>query len=390
MAAASVVWGCKTTNNPATAIQLAIKTPFRNVQDFAGFIVKSTNHFLDGKESRIDVALDVHANYKRRCSCSGRTGRMHDKLPVRCWHYVPIWNILVYLWYAARRGICPVNCVPTVEFMPWNLGKTPYAIAYKIFLARWVGSSPEKGRRNVQRHLGRGLPCGEVGRGMGHRTARPLRVTALVMDELHWARQEEPHFPDACYQITSGSRSMLHIGVRRTEAALREGLKTLETQHAGFLDGVKVDCSDMWKPFLKVVTAMCSNAINVFDPFHIAKHLQEAVDHLRRSVRARLLAKEQRVRTRGALPVGEALHQGSRQDQGLTQRDSRLARGHLARLGTQGEHPALLALQQPDLGRCIFERMYHVCLVIAPRTDEKKVARMQRAHEELLLNYFHA
>jgi hypothetical protein len=52
---------------------------------------------------------------------------VHDKLPERRWHYVPIWNIPVYLWYAPRRVICPVNGAPTVEAMPWNLGKSPYA-----------------------------------------------------------------------------------------------------------------------------------------------------------------------------------------------------------------------------------------------------------------------
>ena len=46
MAATGVGWSCYTTNNPATAIQLTVKTLLRHVQDLAGFAIKSVP--LDG------------------------------------------------------------------------------------------------------------------------------------------------------------------------------------------------------------------------------------------------------------------------------------------------------------------------------------------------------
>lgn len=72
---------------------------------------------------RIDFVLDAHANYKRRCSCCCGTGRVHDRPSACRWDYVPLWKIAVYLFYAPRRVICPVSGKPTVEAMPWNLGK---------------------------------------------------------------------------------------------------------------------------------------------------------------------------------------------------------------------------------------------------------------------------
>lgn len=60
----------------------------------------------------------------------------------------------------------------------------------------------------------------------------------------------------------------------------------------------------MWKPFLKVVAAMCSHAINVLDPFHIARHLNEAVDRMRRGEQSQLRTKEQRAHAKG----GRFLH----------------------------------------------------------------------------------
>jgi transposase len=392
MAATGVGWGCKTTNNPATAIQLTVKTLFRHVQDLAGFVVKSVNHFLDDKEPRIEVVLDVHGNYKRRCSCCDMPGRVHDKLPERRWHYVPLWNIPVYLWYAPRRVICPVSGAPTVEAMPWNLGKSPYAIAYKIFLARWArllswkktaemcNASWDAVFRSVKWVVEWGLKQRDLS-----------GVTALGVDELHWGRgKKSANFLTLVYQIDSGSRRLLHVGVRRTEAALREGLRTLEAQQTGFLDGVKVVCSDMWKPFIKVIASMCGNAINVLDPFHIAKHLNEAVDQVRRGEQSRLRTKEQRARAKG----GRFL---------LLKRSTKVrgkARAKLnAVLASLGATSRAWELKESFRRFWLYRSPTWAAAYLKAWTTRamrsrlepmKRVARMLRAHEELLLNYFRA
>ena len=38
----------------------------------------------------------------------------------------------------------------------------------------------------------------------------------------------------------------------------------------------------MWEPYLNVIAAMLPAALNVFDRFHIAKKLLEALDEVRR------------------------------------------------------------------------------------------------------------
>lgn len=45
---------------------------------------------------------------------------------------------------------------------------------------------------------------------------------------------------------------------------------------------IRVVCSDMWKPYLNVISAMLPTALNVLDRFHIAKKLGEAIDEVRR------------------------------------------------------------------------------------------------------------
>ena len=63
---------------------------------------------------------------------------------------------------------------------------------------------------------------------------------------------------------------------------LKEGFAFLEQQRPGFLANLRVICSDMWKPYLKVIARQAGWALNVLDPFHIAKHLDGAVDEVRR------------------------------------------------------------------------------------------------------------
>jgi transposase len=392
MTDAGIGWGCETTNNLAPAIQTTLKTIFRHVQDLSGFVVKAVRHCLEGDSPRIDIDLAPDPRHKRRCSCCDLPGRVHDRLKEREWHYVPLWGIAVFLHYAACRVICPVTGAPTVELMPWNHGKSPYAKAYKIFLARWArrlswketagifNASWDAVFRSVKWVVEWGLEYRDLS-----------GVTALGVDELHWGRGKKgANFLTLVYQIDAGSRRLLHVGVRRTEATLREGLNLLEAKHAGFLAGIKVVCSDMWKPFLKVVASLCGNALNVLDPFHIAKHLNEALDNVRRGEQARLRTKEERARAKG----GRFL---------LLKRSTKVrgkARAKLnAVLASLGATSRAWELKESFRRFWTYRSPTWAAAYLKAWTTRalrsrlepmKKVARMLRSHEELLLNYFRA
>lgn len=392
MTATRVGWGCDTSNNHAAAIQLTVKTLFRHVQDLAGFVVKSVNNLLDDPKPRVQVMIDADPRSKRRCSCCFTPGRIHDKLPQRRWHFVPIWNIAVELCYTPRRVICPITGAPTVEFMPWNRGKSPYAEAYMIFLARWARHLSWKTTAQMFNaswdSVFRSVKW-VVEWGLQHRDLSG--VTACGVDELHWGRgKKSANFLTLIYQIDSGSRRLLHVGLRRTEAALREGLNTLETQHAGFLKGVKVFCSDMWKPFLKVVAAMCPSAINVLDPFHIAKHLNEALDQVRRGEQARLRTKEQRARAKGGRFL--LLKRGSKvRGKARVKLNAVLASlGATSRAWELKESFRRFWTYRSPTWAQAYLKAWTTRAMRSQLEPMKKVARMLRAHEDLLLNYFRA
>jgi hypothetical protein len=90
------------------------------------------------------------------------------------------------------------------------------------------------------------------------------------------------------YQIDAGKRRLLWVGPRRTQATLRRGLQALGPPVVGALRFV---CSDLWKPYLKVVAKMAGQALHVVDRFHVMMNLNRAVDQVRRAESARLRGK---------------------------------------------------------------------------------------------------
>ena len=383
---------CVTTNNPATAIQATVKSLLRHVQDFAGFAVGSVSQTLAGPSPRIDVELAPARNYKRRCSCCGQPGRIHDMLPKRRWHFVPLWNIPVYLHYAPRRVVCPVRGAPTVEAIPWSRGKSPYSVAYMIFLARWARRlSWKETATTFSASWDAVRRCVEwcVAWGIAHRDLSG--VEAIGIDELHHGRGKGSlNFLTLIYQVDRGSRRLLWIGRSRKQATLRQGFDELEAWCPGFLSRLKVVCSDMWKPYLKVVRQLCGQALNVLDPFHIAKHLNTALDTVRRGEQSRLRDKEARQAAKGGRFL--LLKRGTR----VRGKAREKLRAVLASLGQTSRAWELKEsfrrfwrYRSPVWAKA-YLKAWTTRAMRSQLEPMKKVARMLRAHEDLLLNYFRA
>lgn len=370
---------------------MTVKTLLRQVQDLVGFVVESVRFEWRSGKRAIVARLVPDPRRKPRCSCCLKPGRLHGTLPEREWKFVPLWGIPVWLCYAPRRVVCRVNG-PRVEAMPWNEGKHPYAKAYMLFLARWArrlswketatvfGASWDAVRRSVE---------WVVGWGLENRVL--AAVTALGIDELHWGRgKKSGNYVTLVFQIDQGMRRLLWVGHKRTEATLRKGFARLEKECAGFLAGLRVICSDMWKPYLKVIAQRASAALNVLDPFHVAQHLNLALDTVRRGEQARLRSQQ----SKSTLKKGRFL---------LLRRHARVrgkARDKLnAILACMRATSRAWELKESfrhfwryrsESWAAAFLREWTTKAMRSRLEPMKKVARMLRRHEQLLLNYFRA
>jgi len=303
---------------------------------------------------------------------------------------VPLWGITTYFVYAPRRVECPEHGV-VVEHMPWSEGKRPITTAMMGFLARWARHlSWRQTARAFQTSWEAVYRSVEwfVEWGLAHRQLED--VQSIGIDEIHWGKGKRAEsFLTVIYQIDLHCRRLLWVGRRRTQATLRRGLGALGTE---VVQGLRFVCSDMWRPYLGVIAAQASQALHVLDRFHITSHLNQALDEVRRAESGQL---------RAAGRAGAERLKNMRWK--LLRRASRVrgrARRQLSRLlNTKLVTARAWALKD------LFEHFwsykslrhagdfleYWTWRALRSRIEPmKKVARMLRSHEELLMNWFKA
>jgi transposase len=304
--------------------------------------------------------------------------------------FVPLWNIPVHLNYRPRRVQCGEHGV-VVEHIPWSDGKRPVATAMMGVLAHWARllswRETAKAFQTSWETVYRSVEW-MVDYGLANRVLEG--VEAMGVDEIHWGRgKKADNFLTVIYQIDANCRRLLWVGRRRTEAALRNGLKQLGPK---VVQQVRFVCSDMWKPYLKVLAAEAPQAMHVLDRFHIVRHLNAAVDQVRRAESARLRGgdNEQAARLkkmrwnllrRGSRVLGEARNRikALLASKAATGR-AWLLKETFSHFWTYKSVTWASAFLDYWCGRAMRSRLEPM----------KKVARMLRAHQPLILNWFRA
>jgi transposase len=278
-----------------------------------------------------------------------------------------------------------------VEHIPWSDGKRPLTTAMMGFLARWARrlswretatifqTSWESVYRSVEWF---------VEWGLAHRQL--CGVESIGVDEIHCGHgKRADNFLTVIYQIDAGCRRLLWIGKRRSEKTLRRGLKELGPE---FVKGLRFVCSDMWKPYLKVIADQAGQAMHVLDRFHITMHMNQAVDEVRRTESTRLRAKSKDQARRLKNMRWSLLRKGSRVRGHAREKlnallASKLATARAWELKEVFQH--FWKYNSPLWASAFLD--YWCQRAMRSRLEPiKKVARMLRAHEDLLMNWFHA
>jgi len=259
-----------------------VKTVLNRVHKIKGFVYERDRFVGDV------IEVDVRARRGSRAYCSGcgRRGSTYDHLASRRFAFVPLWGIAVYLLYAMRRVNCP-RCGVTVEMVPWAAGKRHLTHAYAVFLARWARrlSWREVGRifRTSWENVFRSVAW-VVEYGLKHRSLEG--VTAIGVDEVQF--QKGHRYLTVVYQIDANCRRLLWIGKDRTARTLLSFFRMLGKERTAAIQFV---CSDMWRPYLKVIAKKASHALHILDRFHIVARLNKAIDEVRAAEAKELAAR---------------------------------------------------------------------------------------------------
>lgn len=374
--------------NSTATTQLEVKTLLNLVQPFLGFVYRSVRLRGSGGSARVEVKIEPHQRIAGKCSRCLAPSPGYDVMDERRWLFVPVWGIVVHFFYRPRRVSCKIHGV-VVEHMPWNVGKRPITTAMMGFLARWARRLSWRETARVFRTSWESVYRSVewfVEWGLAHRKLESVR--AVGVDEIHWGKgKRSSNFLTVIYQIDRHSRRLLWVGPRRTKATLRRGFDALGED---VVKGLRFVCSDMWKPYLKVIAQRAGQALHVLDRFHITMHLNQAVDQVRRTEWSRLRDKA----------TGQAL---KKMRWKLLRRGSRV-RGH-ARAKLYRLVRSKLATARAWMLKETFQHFWSYKSLIWAKAfldywcssamrsriePMKKVARMLRTHEGLLLNWFRA
>ena len=239
---------------------------------------------VTGDDGAIVVALDVVARRLLACSVCGTRGRVRGRLAERCWRHLPVWDIPVELRYRPARVACADCGTPKVETIPWALGKSPLTRPLAVELAQWARLLAwDVVARLYGVAWGTVLAAVEqaVAYGLARRDLSGLR--AIGIDEL--SRRKGHVYHTNVYDIGSTPRRLIWSGEGRTKETLRRFFDDLGEERAAGLEAI---CCDMWANYIDVVRDNAPQAGLVFDKFHVVRHLNDAVNDVRKA-EARLL-----------------------------------------------------------------------------------------------------
>src|SRR5271169_899894 len=239
-----------------------------------GFVYRLARWTPDKK----GIEVDVRPRTGSAAVCSGchQPAPGYDRLPERRFEFIPFWGILVFFLYCMRRVQCR-NCGVVVEEVPWSDGKHQSTKAHMLFLARWARKLSWK-ETAESFHTSWDKVCGAVEYvvrwGLEHRTLESIH--AIGVDEIQYAKGHK--YLTLVYQIDAGMTRLLWVGKERTIASFQGFFTVLGDPLASQIEFV---CSDMWKPYLDVIRAKCSQALHILDRFHIVAKLNKALDEVR-------------------------------------------------------------------------------------------------------------
>jgi len=365
---------------------MRVKTILNRLEPQPGFVYGRVTLLQEGSSWVLGVDIWPRARSQPVCSGCGRRAPGYDTLAVRRFRYVPLWGIVVYFLYPRRRVDCPA-CGVKVERIPWAQGKNHLTTTYAWFLARWtkrlswkeVADVFDTGWDSVVRAVQMAVAW-----GLEHRSLDGVR--AIGVDEISRGRGQSKYVT-LVYQIDSGARRLLWVGKERTKKALGGFFDAFGAERSQKLAFV---CSDMWKPYLDVVAKRAGQAVHVLDRFHIMAKMSEAIDHVR--------AKEvKQLKAKGKQPLLTATRWC------LLKRPENLTEAQeikLKELLTCNLKTVRTYLLKEDFqffwtyrspawaGKFLDAWCRRAMRSRLP--PMKKVAKMLRAHRELLLNWFRA
>jgi transposase len=230
------------------------------------------------EEGEVHVYLGHTSEACWTCAECQTESPLHDHDAERCWRHLDTCQYRTILHAEPPRTRCAEHGVRVIR-LPWAEPHSRFTALFERLAIDWL---KEASQQAVAEQLGlswdevHGILERAVRRGLARRKRE--KVGYLGVDEKSFRKG---HKYLTLVNDLSQSR-VLYVAEDRKQSSLDGFWGTLSAEQRGAIEGVALD---MWAPYVQSIRAHLPEAEEkmVFDKFHVAKHLGEAVDKVRRS-----------------------------------------------------------------------------------------------------------
>jgi len=242
-----------------------------------------TNVDLNMEELRVDIYVE-HGGQTSVCPECGASCRIYDEAAERTWRHLDTMQFETLLHARTPRVECPKHGVKTVN-VPWAGKHSRFTLLFEAFAVRVIQAarSVEEARKllRLNWHQVDTIKKRAVERGLSRR--KKSLIPYIGLDEKSFRKGMS--FITTCCDLEGGR--VLDVAQNRDEAAA-EGLLN-SALGASRQAGVFAAAMDMWPACRNAVHEVMPFTEIVHDRFHVSKHLNEAVDKVRRQEHRQML-----------------------------------------------------------------------------------------------------
>jgi transposase len=247
---------------------------------------------LDLKAEEVRVIVEVGSDADLACPTCGKARGRYDRRERR-WRHLDTCQLKTVLVAQVPRVQCPEHGVLQVR-VPWAEPGSAFTALFEALVIDWLKEACIKAvaeRLRMSWDEVDGVQQRAVERGLARRGR--TSVTRIGVDETSFQKRHE--YVTVVTDQAKGT--VVHVADDRKQETLEGWFDTLSAEERASIESVAMD---MWGPYIAAVKAKVPAGEEKirFDKYHVASHLGEAVDQVRRAEHRALLAEGDTTLTR--------------------------------------------------------------------------------------------
>jgi len=228
------------------------------------------------EQQRVEIAVEWAGGKEASCPQCGEACALYDLREERRWRHLDTMQFETIIRCRVPRCKCPEHGVQTVK-VPWADKHGRFTLMFEAFAVQVLQAcaNVEAARKLL------GLSWQQADEIRGRAVERGLQrrgeeaIERVGLDEKSFGKHHD--YISVMSDLDQGR--VLEVVPERKQEAAESLLLTLSKQQR---DEVLAVAMDMWPALMNAAEAHLPEAVIVHDKFHVAKHLGEAVDKVRK------------------------------------------------------------------------------------------------------------